>query len=117
MANVKYIDETEIATPTKFDISHFNITKATRTADGTMVMDLIARKMKFTFKYDYIIGTSLDLILSLIHEGDLFFDLTFIKNNTEYTKTVYVGEIKYTEGFTQTGQEVYKDLEFNLIEQ
>lgn len=117
MANIKKINNTIIATPDDFTISHFNITKANRTADGTMVMDLVARKLKFSIKYDYIQEEDLELILSLISSDDLFFTLTYIKNNIEYTKTVYVGEIKYLEGITQTGQEVWKNLEFNLIEQ
>ena len=117
MANIKKINNIIIATPDDFTISHFNITKANRTANGTMVMDLIAKKLTFSIKYDYIQEEDLALILSLISTDELFFTFTYTRNNIEYTKTVYVGEIKYIESITQTGQEVWKNLEFKFIEQ
>ena len=117
MANVKKIGTTTIVSPDKFKISHFNLTKANRTADGTMVMELIAKKEKFSFTYYYLTGTDLAQLVTLLFGDDLFFDLTYTRNDIEYTKTVYVGEIKYEEGITQTGQEVWKNIDFNLIEQ
>ena len=45
------LNGTPIKTPTSFNISRFKLSKAERVASGKMVMDIVARKRKFSLSY------------------------------------------------------------------
>lgn len=102
-----------------FKISKYNITKSGRVADGSMTMELIAKKRKFYFTYDTISGTDLEAILSVIDSDAMFFNITYEENNQVKSAEVYVGEIgqQYFRVADKTTSEWYwKDFTFNLIE-
>lgn len=109
------INETVIKTPHDFDIERYNITKAGRVANGSMVMDLIAKKRKFLFRYKVISGTEMNKILSLIDTTAMFFVLTYEENGEEKTATCYAGHIP-TKRFRTDGVWYWKDMNFDLIE-
>ncbi len=116
MAGPFKIDGTDIKRPTKFHIEKYNITKAGRVADGTMKLDLVAKKRKFLFRYEVISGTALNTILGLIDTSAMFFTLTYDENGATKTATCYAGHIP-AELFRTDGVWYWRNVNFDLIEQ
>lgn len=117
MAQLLKLNGTTIKKPQSFDLESYNLTKAGRTLDGTMHLDLIAKKKKFLLKYDVLHANDLATILGIIDGNDMFFTLSYVDNDTTYTKTVYVGAIKKKQFRTDSGAWYWKDVTFDLIEQ
>ena len=109
------INGTEIKSPTEFHIERYNLTKAGRVANGTMVMDLIAKKSKFLFRYAVISGPEMQKILNLIDTSVMFFVLTYEENGVEKHATCYAGHIP-TQRFRTDGVWYWKNMNFDLIE-
>ena len=126
MANEPYeikINGTKIKSPKPggFTINRYNLTEAGRTADGTMHMDLIAKKREFNFNYEVISSKELDKILDLIWEpNEVFFTLEYVENGKRRTAAVYPGAIPteyYRGGDNVSSVWYWRGIEFNLIEQ
>ena len=98
-----------------FSIEKYNLTKAGRTSNGDMQMDLIAKKRKFTFKYEVLSGTELNTILNILDGNNVFITLSYVENNVSKSATVYAGAIKATQ-FRTDGVWYWKDVAFDLIE-
>lgn len=110
------INGTPIKRPSNFKIERYNVTNLERLANAEMCGDLIAKKRKFYFTYDSIQSDELNNILELIWEtNSVFFDLTYVENNTEKTARVYSGSIP-TELHRTGSKWVWKNVTFNLIE-
>lgn len=111
------INGVAIKRPTTFKIERYNVTNLARIADGTMTGDLIAKKRKFSFSYDAISSTDLNVILNAIWETtELFYTLTYVESNETKTATVYTGAIP-SELFRTGDAWVWKGVSFDLIEQ
>lgn len=107
-----------IKNPSTFKIERYNVTNMERLADATMVGDLIAKKRKFYFTYDAIKASDLDNILDAIWETDqLFFVLQYFENGIQKSATVYAGAIPTELHSAKSGEWVWKNVTFNLIEQ
>jgi len=103
--------------PGDFGIEKYKLTKAGRSADGTMHLDLIAKKKKFTLKYEILKGSDLKTIADIVDGDTMFFDITYLDDNgTAQTKTVYAGALKYT-NFRSTQGWYWVDIQVDLIEQ
>ena len=105
----------QIKQPQSFGYEKYNLTESGRTADGTMQMDLIAKKRKFTLKYDVLDGISFNTILSVIDTDAMFFELSYVETDITKTATVYVGSIKFDQ-FRTDGYWYYKNVTYDLIE-
>ena len=113
------IDGTDIKNPTTFKISRYRITKSNRLADGTMSMELIAKKLKFFFTYDAIDDDDMQNILDAIWETDeVFYELEYTENGQSKSATVYAGEIPTELKKVQdaNGKWIWSGFNFNLIE-
>lgn len=110
------IDNVHIKNPSEFKISDYNITKSTRTAAGTMCMELVAKKKKFFFTYNEIDSIQKKNIMDLINGTNMFFTLSYIEDNITKTAVVYVGEIPRTKFRGGDGVWVWKGFSFDLIE-
>ena len=120
LAKLTKINGVAVKTPHKFIVNRYNITKANRTTDGTMHMDLIAKKREFNFEYRVISGKELDRILEIIDTNEVFFTLEYIENGRAKSATVYAGAIpsEYYRGGEDESPEFYwENVNFNLIEQ
>jgi hypothetical protein len=103
--------------PGNFGIERYSGTKAGRTADYTMHIDLIAKKKKFIFKYDVLSGSELKTIADIVDGDTMFFEITYIDDiGTVQSKTVYAGALKYFNFRSDQGY-YWKDVQFDLIEQ
>ena len=116
MAQVLTLSGSTIKQPKDFRVGSFNLTKAGRTADGSMQLEFIATKRKFYFEYEALRGDDLDTIKDIITGSTMFFTLTYKDNDNSESATVYAGAIEKTQ-FRTDGKWVWKDISFDLIEQ
>ena len=116
MSQILTLAGQSIKRPTDFKIGSFTLTKAGRTADGTMHLERIAGKRKFYFEYDVLNGDDLDTIKNIIEGTTMFFILTYKDNDNAKSATVYAGSLEKTQ-FRTDGYWVWKNITFDLIEQ
>ena len=102
--------------PGNFGIEKYKLTEAGRTSDGTMHIDLIAKKKKYTFKYDVLSGNDLKTIADIVDGDTMFFEITYIDDNgTQGSATVYSGALKYNSFRSDQGY-YWRDVTFDLIQ-
>lgn len=111
------IDNQQIAKPTSVEVGKFRLTKAQRTADGTMVMEWIATKRQVQLGWQIISASELDHVLDLLDTG-VFHQLTFPdpQGGESMTITVYVGDISYKAWHYRDGQRYWRDVSIGLVE-
>lgn len=111
------INGVAIKNPSTFKIERYNVTTMERIANGDMVGDLLAKKLKFYFTYDAITASELDTILDAIwSHNSLFFDLVYTYNGKQNTCKVYVGSIPSELHSAKSAEWVWKNVTFNLIQ-
>lgn len=107
-----------IKNPTTFKIERYNITNMTRLSSGLMVGDLIKKNRKFFFTYGAIDAYDLDTILDAIWETDkLYFKLEYVESGKHKEATVYAGAIPTELHNAQSRLWIWKNVNFDLIEQ
>lgn len=121
MSTMIKINGTEIKTPNDMDVEHFNITNSGRVADGSMTMDLVAKKAKLTLKYNVLDGNQISLLSSLVDSTAMFFDVTYPDQWGNWiTINCYCGTFKYSKfrsGHLDPINGYYwKDVQIDLIE-
>ena len=117
MAQEFRINNTKIKTPKPgdFSIERYNLTKSSRLANGFMMIELIAKKRKFLFRYPVISGPELNNILSLIDGTDMGFTFSYWENNTLKYAHCYAGHIP-SQLWRRDGPWVWRDVNFDIIE-
>lgn len=110
-----------IKNPSDFTIEPYMLTKATRVANGDMVMDFVANKRKFIFSYKAIDSKQLDLILDIVWRQvamtkNCFINLTYDYNGRQEEAVVYAGSIPHKLHRGDGQLWVWKDVNFSLIE-
>lgn len=110
------INGVALPTPSEFQVSIMDISKANRNARGSMIIERIATKHKLAFTYSYITKSDLDFVLNLI--APTFYNVSYLNPQTNQTRTASfycgdrnVGMIDYINGNPR-----YRDFAFNLIE-
>ena len=105
-----------LPTPTEFQVGVQDISKAERNANGNMIIERIATKIKLFFTYSYLTSSELSLILQ--KTAPAYYNVTYLDPQTNSFKTgsFYcgdrnVGMVDYIDGKPR-----YKELTFNLIE-
>ena len=119
MAQVISINGTEIKQPKPgdFGIEKYKLTSAGRVASGEMKMELVAKKKKFTMKWEVLKGADLKTIADIVDGDTMFFPITYLDDNgTAQTATVYSGALKYTNFRGDQGW-YWVDASVDLIEQ
>ncbi len=114
------INGTAIKTPHTLSYERYNLTKAGRTADGKMHMDLIAKKRRLVVGYEVLTQSELEHILGLLDVSEMFFTVDYQEGNSVKTMTAYVGQIPskvFRREKQHLGQWIWTDVSFNLIEQ
>lgn len=103
--------------PPKLGEERYNITKSNRLADGTMSMEIIAKKTKLILSYNSISSKEFDRIMQLIDTYNPFFDVTVDTDGKIKTYRMYVGAIKRDAVRTLSGEEwCWTNVSFNFIE-
>lgn len=110
------INGVDLATPSEYSIAVMDITQAERNAQGLMLIERIAQKVKINVKYNYADGTTLATILQAI--DPITFNITYIdpKTNNPKTSSFYVGDRSVGMIDYRSSVPRYKDLSFDFIE-
>ena len=111
----------QIKNPTNFDVEPYTITKSTRVANGDMVMDFVANKLKFNFGYAAIDSQALNTILDILWAQlaitkQCFVTFEYPYNGVQKTAQVYAGSIPHKLHRGDSSLWVWKDVSFSLIQ-
>lgn len=105
-----------LPTPSDFQASIMDISKAERNAAATMIIERIATKRKLEISYSYLSKSDASKVLNAV--SPVFFAVTYIDPQTGGTRTgtFYCGDrdagmIDFINGVPR-----YKNVKFNLIE-
>lgn len=110
------VNDVKIKEPSTFDIERYNVTKSGRTANGSMVMDIIAKKVKLLCSYSVLDSAEWKKIQDQIFGTNPFFTVEWEEAGVTKTMTAYAGALKYTK--YRTGSIWYwSNVSFDLIEQ
>lgn len=112
------INGVTILTPTELKVSTFRISKSERTADGSMVMDIIAVKRRLDLSWAVIADSDLQQIMGLLAPTQAFHAVIYPdpENGETATITVYVGDTGQEVGQRVAGTRYWKDVTISLIE-
>lgn len=106
----------EMPTPTELTVGIQDISKAERNANGTMIIERVATKIKLNFTYAFITENDASFILK--HIAPTYYSVTYLHPQTKIMTTgvFYCGDrnigiIDYTKGVAR-----YQGFTFNLIE-
>jgi hypothetical protein len=113
------INGTDLPSPSTYNVNIADIVVASRNAEGLLIAEKKAQKVKIELEWKYLTKQQYSNILSLF--SSFFFSATFFNPITgaTSTKTFYVGDrnaglFKYDIATNQiTG---WRDIKFNLIE-
>lgn len=114
------IDDTPIKTPHSIEVSPFIISKAERTADGTMQMDIIASKRRIDIGWNMIQEVDIQPILSLLGSRS-FHKITYPdpEYGDDHDIIAYRGDVVATPTsiYSPSGSRYWADVQIALIEQ
>ena len=110
------INGVEVLAPTSYSVGIQEISKAERNANGLMIKDRIATKVKLEFSWDVIDPLELSKILSLVDNN--FFNATYLdpQSNSKITKTFYAGDRSMEGMLFKDGIMTWKGFKFNIVE-
>lgn len=108
-----------IKAPTECSVEKYRITKASRSADGKMKMDNIAKKCKLGLVYEVLSGAALKQIQDIVYGDAMFFTVEYNdEDGVAQMKTMYCGDIGYDRFRSGALNGWYwKNFKVNLIEQ
>lgn len=112
------ISSTAIPDPSSYTVGIQDIVEASRNAQGNLVADRIATKVKLELGWKYLTSAEYSTILALFN-ASFFVSVTYPNpiTGSNSTKTFYVGD-RSSPAFKYTGGAIvgWKDVKFNLIE-
>lgn len=110
------INGVEVLAPTSYSVGIQEISKAERNANGLMIKDRIAVKVKLEFSWNVISPSELTKILTLIDNN--FFTVTYLdpQANSNITKTFYAGDKTMQGMIFRNGVMTWGGFKFNVIE-
>ena len=111
------INTVAIVTPSTYQVSINDLSKADRNANGTMIIERIAVKRKIEMSWAYLTQAQLATLLTAI--SSVFFTVEYpdpmtgaLKTGTFYVGDRSAGAIDYKSSVMR-----WKDIKFNFIEQ
>lgn len=110
------INGVSIPTPSDLNIGIQDLSKAERTANGTMVIERIATKRKLELSWKYLSKEDLSTVFNAV--APVFFEVEYIdpQENSVKTGTFYAGDRKAGALDFKNGNIRYKDISVNLVE-
>jgi predicted molibdopterin-dependent oxidoreductase YjgC len=105
-----------LPTPSDLQVGVMMISKSERNANGTMIIEKIAEKIKLAISYNYLSPSDLSSVLNAISPA--FFNVTYLdpRTNTFKTSSFYTGDRNAAMIDFVSGVPRYKDVKFDLIE-
>lgn len=112
-----WIAGTQVAKPAEVKVGRFDLTKASRTASGKMVMDVIATKRRVDVTWKMLPDADLQQIIGLITAHKPFFSLQYPDAGGTATMTCYAGDINTSLWHTINGVRYWSEVTIPFIEQ
>lgn len=110
------INGVALPTPSELKVGKYDISKAERNANGTMIIERITTKTKLSINYKFLTGAQLATVLKMIQPT--FYNVTYIDpvTNTAKTSSFYPGDrnMGMVDYFNNVAR--YNDISFELIE-
>lgn len=107
---------TTMPTPTSFEVSYMDISKAERNSNGLMLIERITTKRKIQVSYDFLIASDMTKILNAV--APTYYDVKFHdpKTNALDTANMYCGDRSVSFIDYINGTPRYRGVSFDLIE-
>jgi hypothetical protein len=106
----------DLPTPSELQVGIQDLSKGERNANGMMIIERIATKIKLEISYTFLSKADLSKVLNAV--APVFFSVSYLDPQTDSmrTGTFYCGDrncgmLSFTNGVPR-----YKDVKFNLIE-
>ncbi len=106
-----------VKAPTELKVGRFDLSKASRTASGKMVMDIIATKRRVDVVWKMLPDDELQKIIDTIAANKPFFPLEYPDAGGTKTMTCYAGDILTSLWHTKNGRRYWEDVSIAFIEQ
>jgi hypothetical protein len=105
-----------LPTPSNVDVGIMDISKAERNANGLMIIERIAQKVKLSLSYNYLSAGDASTVLNAV--SPVFYNVTYLdpRTNTYKTSSFYTGDRSLGMIDFINGVPRYKDVKFDLIE-
>jgi hypothetical protein len=103
-------------TPTELTVSVQDLSKADRNANGTMVIERIATKLKLACKWSYISDYDLSKVLTAISPTTYYITFVDPVTNSWTTRNMYCGDRSAGYISFQNNTAMYKDFSVDFIE-
>ena len=107
------VNGTIILSPISFVPTPFRIERRDRTADGTMVIDIIAIKHTYEVRYEELYGSEL-VFWTTLYDAGVPVTLTYPLNKSTQTKTVWITDID--KELVLEDPEVWQDVTISMEE-
>lgn len=103
--------------PSEYSVNIQDIVEAERDAQGTMHIDLIAKKYKIECKWAHLSQSEMSSLLGSL-ENNVTFSVSFLDPHTGSSKSItcYKGDRKIPIMQVKNGVASYKDFSISLIE-
>lgn len=103
-------------TPSEFSVQISDLSRAERTANGTLSIDRVATKRKLEIGYRYMSRTDLGALLAVVDPETFEVEYMDPKTNAMRTSTFYCGDRSVGMMDFVGGVPRYKDVRFSLVE-
>lgn len=110
------INNVLIPSPFSMKVGIMDISNAERNAQGTMLIDRIAKKRKIDLSWRDLKGDELAELLQLIDSVYFFVKYHDPMTNRQETRTFYVGDRNLGMYTYNNGNPIWDDISFNFIE-
>lgn len=102
--------------PSSYKVGVMDISKAERNANGRMVIDIIATKVKLEMSWNYLTEQQLSKILTAIKGNTFNVEYLDPRTNSRQTRLFYVGDRQAGMYSYCKGKPLWTDIGFNFIE-
>lgn len=107
----------EVAQPADVQVGRFDISKANRSADGVMVMEIVrAGVRRVDVTWQYISDSDLEMILDLIASHKPFVEIEYEDAGGFKTMVAYTGDIMYKPWHRRNGVRIWREVTIPFIE-
>jgi len=110
------IAEVQVTNPAKLEVGEFDISRAERTADGTMAMEIVATKRSIDVEWHMITDSQLDTILNAVKANRPFFVVEYPFAGGTATMTCYLGDRYLGLWHTRNGIRYWEKVSMAFIE-
>ena len=110
------VNGTELPAPTTYTPGIQDISKASRNAAGTMIIERVTTKRKISLSWNVLSGDDTSTILTLVSSVSFSVEYLDPQTNAFQTGIFYCGDRTVDGIVYSNGKMTYKNLKFDIIE-